>query len=647
MFGGPSGNVQPASRILFVKYAMPVDLSDFWKTEAMGVEVNPCVCEADKLSQVERKEAAVISRSCQKIGQQWMIPYPWKKDPNLLPDNKPLALKRLETTERRLKSNPDQAKAYDEQITEMVKMDFCRKLSEDEVKNYKDPVHYIPHHAVIRPEKKSTPVRIVFNSSSVFQGHKLNDYWMKGPDLLNNLLGVVLRFREREVAVVGDISKMYHRILVPERDQQVHRFLWRNLETSRKPYVYVKTVLTFGDKPAPAMAQTALRKTAQESKSTHPKAAEIIMKNAYMDDICDSVDTAKEAKQQTEDVDKVLEKGGFKVKGWISNKPLRGESQNETTEMTTMFQGAVEEKVLGITWNNQSDTLSFKVNFELIDQITQARKPEIKLTKRVLLSQVVRIYDPVGFAAAFLIRAKMEMQALWQAGVDCDEEAPPTVRFKWIELFKEIKELNNITFPRSLCCENATEPPMLCVFSNASQDAFGACAYIRQRTNGDKYQIRLIAAKSRVAPLKQLSIPRLELQAAVLASRLAKTVQEESRIRFQSVKLFTDSTITLAWIQSPSRSFKPFVSTRMGEIETNTDPSQWRHIPGEVNVADDVSRGIRVEELNGRWSNGPEFLQLPEDLWAQETVKPVSEEDMERRQVKVVCEVKKVRLVYE
>ena len=238
---------------------MPVDLSDFWRTESMGVEVNPCVCEADKLSQVEREEAEVISRSCQKLGQQWMIPYPWKKDPNLLPDNKLLVLKRLETTERRLKSNPDQAKAYDEQMTKMLKMNFCRKLSEDEVKNYNGPVHYIPHHAVVRPEKKSTPVRIVFNSSSVFQGHKLNDYLMKGPDLLNNLFGVVPRFREREVAVVGDISKMYHRILIPERDQQVHRFLWRNLETSREPDVYVKTVLTFGDKPAPAMTQTALR----------------------------------------------------------------------------------------------------------------------------------------------------------------------------------------------------------------------------------------------------------------------------------------------------------------------------------------------------------------------------------------------------
>ena len=131
-----------------------------------------------------------------------MIPYPWRRDPKFLPDNRSLALKRLEGTERRLKSNPDQAKAYDEQMTVMVKMNLCGNLSENEVKNYKGPVHYIPHHAVIKPEKKSTPVRIVFNSSSVFQGHKLNDYWMKGPDLLNNLFGVVLRFREKEVAVV-------------------------------------------------------------------------------------------------------------------------------------------------------------------------------------------------------------------------------------------------------------------------------------------------------------------------------------------------------------------------------------------------------------------------------------------------------------
>ena len=122
----------------------------------------------------------------------------------LLPDNKPLPMKWLESTERRLKKDPEQGAAYDKQMKEMKEMQFSRKLSKEEMDNYKGLVHYIPHHAVIRPEKKSTPVRIVFNSSSVYQGHTLNDYWLKGPDLLNSLFGVVLRFREREVAVMGD-----------------------------------------------------------------------------------------------------------------------------------------------------------------------------------------------------------------------------------------------------------------------------------------------------------------------------------------------------------------------------------------------------------------------------------------------------------
>lgn len=179
------------------------------------MDVKPCICEADKLSQVEREEAEVIKKSCRKEGNQWLIPYPWKKDPKLLPDNQAAAVKRLEATERRLKKNVDYANAYNQQMNEMCEMGFARKLSQEEIKNYQGPVHYISYHAVTRPDSKSTPIRIVFNSSSSFQGHVLNKYWMKGPDLLNNLFGVILRFREKECALLGDLSKMYHRVLIP------------------------------------------------------------------------------------------------------------------------------------------------------------------------------------------------------------------------------------------------------------------------------------------------------------------------------------------------------------------------------------------------------------------------------------------------
>ena len=610
VFGGTSQDAPEASRTLHVKYTSPVDLTDFWTTEAMGVAITPCLCPANKLSQIEREEAKIIESSCQKNGNQWVVSYPWKRDPALLPDNKSQAIKKLEATERRLMKNPEHAQAYDKQMVEMNEMAFSRKLSKQEFEGYRGPVHYISHHEVLRPESKSTPVRIVFNSSAVFRGHRLNDYWMKGPDLLNDLFGVVLRFRENEIAFIGDISKMYHRIRIPAADQHVHRFLWRNLQTDREPDVYVKTVLTFGDKPAAAMAQIALRKTADEAREDFPEAAQVLKDNTYMDDICDSVCTEEEARELTKCIDSVLETGGFKVKGWLSNKANSNTDQEERKE-AAILQGVNEEKVLGVVWNNHTDMFTLKVKPELL----LSQEPAM-LSKRTILSQVARIYDPIGFASAFLIRAKIGLQELWEKGVGWDEKLPSETQERWTNLFQEMKTLNGTSFERCLTPPYAVGRPVLCVFS---EDAFGSCAYARWQLSSGEYDVRFIAAKSRVAPLKILTIPRLELQGAVLASRLCKTIVDESRFQFEKVILFLDSKIVLAWIRSEARRFKPFVSVRVGEIQTNTDPSQWKHIPEEMNVADDVSRGIPVRNLVERWQHGPKFLRLPENEWPQDS----------------------------
>ena len=508
-------------------------------------------------------------------------------------------------------------------MKQMEELKFSRKLTAEDIENYEGPVHYIAHHMVLRPDSESTPLRIVFNSSSSFHGHKLNDYWMKGPNLLNNLFGVILRFREKETAIVGDISKMYHRVLIPERDQHVHRYLWRGMDASREPDVYAKTVLTFGDKPAPAMAQIALKKTAEEGRNDYPRAAETLKRNVYMDDICESVDTLAEAQELAGNIDEILEKGGFKVKGWTSNKNLFPVNDSYSNEEIDIFKK--EEKVLGVVWYCKTDCLLVRVSVEL----------EGKVTKRKLLSQVAGIYDPIGLTAAFVIRCKIALQELWQLGLDWDDELPSNIVEKWMQLFEEMKEINNTSIPRCLfvASNTSSSAPMLCIFSDASQDAFGACVYIRQEKEDNTVQVRLIGAKSRVAPLKQLTIPRLELQAAVLASRLAKSILDETRIKFEKTRYFTDSAIALAWIQSPSRSFKPFVSVRVGEIQSNSDPSLWRHIPSEHNVADDVSRGIPVQELTGRWINGPQFLHLPEDQWPITVPKLSPTEDLEQRQL--------------
>lgn len=639
VFGAVPGKQLEASHVYHIKLETPVDMTDFWTTESMGVSVKPCSCEAGKLSQIEREEAKVIEESCEKIDNQWLIPYPWKKDPRQLPNNKSQAIKKLEATERRLLKNPDHAAAYDLQMVEMNELQFSRRLTEKEARGYSGPVHFISHHEVLRPESKSTPVRIVFNSSAAFQGHKLNEYWMKGPDLLNDLFGVVLRFRENQVAFIGDISKMYHRIRIPEMDQHVHRFLWRNLQTHREPDVYVKTVLTFGDKPAPAMAQIALRKTAEEAKEAFPAAAQVIQNNTYMDDICDSVPTKEEARDLTRYIDSVLETGGFRVKGWVSNKvetldPPKGEQKAET-----FLQGGSVEKVLGVVWDSCTDTFSFAVKSDLLD----CQEP-IQLSKRKVLSQIARIYDPIGFASAFIISAKIALQALWKRGISWDEELSSELSQRWKKLFQEMVQLNGVQFDRCLTPPNAIGQPVLCVFSDASEDAFGACAYARWQLSTGGFNAKFIAAKSRVAPLKKLTIPRLELQGAVLASRLGKTILKESRLKFEKSVFFLDSKIVLAWICSETRRFKPFVSVRVGEIQDNSDPAQWRHVPGEQNVADDVSRGIPVESLAGRWQYGPDFLRLPESEWPQDSsVADKVDVETEHRKVNIVGEQIKTR----
>lgn len=194
-------------------------------------------------------------------------------------------------------------------------MQFARKLSPKELTDWKGPIHYFSHHAVIRPEKKSTPVRIVFDSSASHNGHTLNDYWFKGPDLLNNFFGVVIRFREKPYAICGDIAKMYHMIAIPKEDQHVHRFLSRNYELK-----YVKTVLTFSDRPVPKMAIIAMRKSANMKKEEKPRAAEAILKNAYVDNNCDSVKNVQEAKTLMSNIDEVLDVGSFHVKQWNSSE---------------------------------------------------------------------------------------------------------------------------------------------------------------------------------------------------------------------------------------------------------------------------------------------------------------------------------------
>ncbi|XP_033096552.1 uncharacterized protein LOC117100831 [Anneissia japonica] len=215
VFGGNRNDSSNNHQVMNVIIHTPVDLTQFLTLESLEVDIEQCDCKKAQLAN-EEIEGKLIEDSCTKVDNKWTVPYPWIKNPYELKDNKAQAERMLRSLERRLLKSPDQAAAYERKMEEMVTMGFARKLEESEVNNYPGPVHYIPHQSIVRPDSKTTPVRIVFNSSNRYEGEAINDYWVKGPDLLNNLLGVLLRFRENEVALCANISKMYHQVAIPE-----------------------------------------------------------------------------------------------------------------------------------------------------------------------------------------------------------------------------------------------------------------------------------------------------------------------------------------------------------------------------------------------------------------------------------------------
>ena len=250
-------------------------LEDFYSTEAMGVQCYPecgsCECGSCPIggknyTLKEERELNLIDKGLRHEDGYWVAKYSWIKDPNNLPDNKQAVMGMLKSTEKRLSKNRKHAEMYQQQIDDMFQRKVARKLTASELEEYRGLIHYIHHHKVLKPDSESTPCRIVFSSSAKFQGHTVNEYWAKGPDLLNNLLDVLIRFRENQIAISGDIRKMYHAVKIDSIDQHTHRFLWRNMEIEREPDVYVITSVSFGDKPERKYCYTGIEKNCRNGK---------------------------------------------------------------------------------------------------------------------------------------------------------------------------------------------------------------------------------------------------------------------------------------------------------------------------------------------------------------------------------------------
>jgi hypothetical protein len=555
------------------------------------------------LSIEDKKFLDMMSRDMKRNeAGNWTAPLPFKdkyKEMNFR-SNRESVLRRTRSMVEGLKYNLEKQEHFLRFMEELFKNGHAERAPASERKKW-----YLPLFGVYHP-KKPNKIRVVFDSSAKEEGISLNEMMMTGPDLTNSLLGILLRFRKYEVAVVADIQQMFYCFYVDENDRDFLRFFWHDNNDPRRELVeYRMCVHVFGNGPSPAIATYGLRKAALETVDEYGEdVCTFVNKNFYVDDGIVSTRSPEETVSLIKRTQSALEKGGnLRLHKIMSNyrevlkcfQPSDLALGNVALGESKMDFG--DQRVLGITWNVEEDCFQFSVSQEI--------KP---LTKRGLLSVVNGVYDPIGFAAPVLLQGRLFLQDLrggW------DDLLSPEVCKSYCKWRDSLVHLEEIRVPRPyMSGVSGNVEHEVHIFSDASKDAIGAVAYLRTKDLAyGKVHISYIMGKSKVAPKHGHTIPRLELCAAVLAVEIGEFTQEHLDLQIKKFKYHTDSQVVLGYITNETRRFFVYVENRVSRIRSKTQPEQWCYVATDSNPADQATRPLSATKLqNSMWLNGPEFL---------------------------------------
>lgn len=533
---------------------------------------------------------------------RYVVSYPFKETPPVLGTSRQSALSRFHKLEFRLENKPALREQYHNFISDYESLNHMSKAQAGSS-------YVIPHHCVTNSNSLSTKLRVVFDGSAKgSSGVSLNDTLLKGPKLQKDISDIILNFRLKPVALCADLKMMYRQILVSKDQRKYQHIFWR-YNLSEPVQEYEMNTVTYGLSSSPFLAQRVLKQLAIDEGSKFPVASEVILNDTYIDDVVTSVDDELSALDLHSQLVNLLQAGGFSLHKWASNSSRVLQNMPfEHLEHPLLLDSDTNHvtKVLGLQWDSQSDTFQYQVS-----------SPTSKYTKRSVLSHLARIFDPVGWLSPTIFLAKHLLQLIWQGQVGWDDELPSSLHSMWHDFTTELPQLKNIRIPRFVFRPNPSST-ILVGFCDASEKGYGAVTYLVHSPTHTQPDVMLLRAKSKVAPLKTLSIPRLELCAAVLLARLVGSLENFiAKTQISSVYLFTDSTIVLAWLKTPPHLLKIFVANRVVETLDHTDISFWRHISSHNNPADMVSRGVYPTTLVNAslWWTGPDFLQLPVEKW--------------------------------
>lgn len=597
--------------------------SDF--TESSG--------EDGVLSQEDLRFLAKLKEGIkQKDDGHFEMPLPFKQDKPALPSNVACAEHRLQCLKRRFRKDEQYCKDYRAFMTDIIARGDAEKVPNEEIS--KQPAWYIPHHGVYHPQKPGK-IRVVFDCSARFKGICLNEHLLTGPDLTNTLIGVLCRFRKGQVAIMCDVERMFHQFHVAKEDQDYLRFLWwEGDELEAQPSVFRMRVHLFGAASSPGCANFGLKHLATQGEGKFSQAAaRFVQRNFYVDDGLTSVESDEEAVQLVKDARDLCKSGNLHLHKFVSNSKQviaslpREECAESAADLDFDLGQAKVERALGVQWCVSSDTFQFRVTVK-----------ENPFTRRGVLSTVASVFDPLGFVAPFILTGKKILQTMCRDKVGWDEPLTEELKPCWELWLRDLQDLATVKISRCYvppACKDVLSYE-LHNFADASVFGYGVCSYLRTVMKNREVHCSLVMGKARVAPTKVTTIPRLELSAAVVASRIGDLLQRELELDELSQFYWTDSKVVLGYINNDARRFQVFVANRIQQIKSSTEPCQWRYVATEHNPADHASRGLTANELlKSNWFTGPNFL-WQRDLPEEEIKGEVCVDDPELRRAQVL-----------
>ncbi|XP_047994669.1 uncharacterized protein LOC125232886 [Leguminivora glycinivorella] len=572
-----------------------IDLSPFWELDTIpskhNLTVDENTCEQIFTTTTKRDEEG-----------RFVVTLPLKESPDVLGSSFELARRRFLSLERKFDRDPLFRDRYIDFMTEYETLGHMSESFHDTSRQS----YFLPHHGILR-DSTTTKLRAVFDASAATtSGKSLNDIQLVGPRIQDDLFAILLRFRQHRFVVSADIEKMYRQILVDEDQRSLQKILWRS-SPSQPIKIFTLNTVTYGTASAPYLSTRCLLQLAQDSldKQTH----DAISKDFYVDDFLSGSQSIADTVSLCQKVIDTLRSAKFNLRKWQSNNEniLKQINNNETSLNHTVNLSEKElSKTLGINWHSALDTLTFKINITV---------PSV-VTKRTILSAIAQVFDPLGLVTPCIVEAKILMQKLWVDKINWDQPLSGRLLTAWNNFAKTLPSLNGVNIPRWILGDSATLIEFH-VFTDASEKAYGACLYVRSVAGDGSVCVRLLASKSKIAPIKATTIPRLELCAALLGVRLCAKVLESLTLKPERCTFWCDSMIVLGWLKSSPALLRPFVKNRISEIQDSFQAECWRYVPSKDNSADLVSRGLNAEliQTSSLWWSGPSFLSFDPSQW--------------------------------